>query len=211
MADVQAVVFDFNGTLSNDEPLLARVYREQFAELGRPITEAEYFEQLAGHTDEEMFTRWFGQADPTQIEDRIARYNRLAADGSTVDDEMRAAVRFAATRAPVAIVSAAARSEIDPVVAAAGIGDAISLIVSQDDVTHGKPDPECYLTAARLLDVEPRAMLVFEDTDVGVAAARAAGARVVGLTRTLGAERMAAADELVDRIDLPLLERLLCS
>jgi beta-phosphoglucomutase len=211
MADVQAVVFDFNGTLSNDEPLLARVYQEQFAELGRPITEAEYFEQLAGHTDEEMFTRWFGRADPAQIEDRIARYNRLAADGSTVDDEMRATVRFAATRAPVAIVSAAARSEIDPVVAASGIGDSISLIVSQDDVTHGKPDPECYLTAARLLEVEPRALLDFEDTDVGVAAARAAGARVVGLTRTLGAERMAAADELVERIDLPLLERLLCS
>jgi len=211
MADVQAVVFDFTGTLSDDEPLLARVYQEQFAELGRPITEAEYFEQLAGHTDEEMFTRWFGQADPAQIEDRIARYNRLAADGSTVDDEIRAAVRFAATRAPVAIVSAAARSEIDPVVAASGIGDSISVIVSQDDVTLGKPDPECYLTAARLLDVEPRWMLVFEDTDVGVAAARAAGARVVGLTRTLGAERMAAADELVDRIDLPLLERLLCS
>jgi beta-phosphoglucomutase len=211
MADVQAVVFDFNGTLSDDEPLLARVYREQFAELGRPITEAEYYEHLAGHTDEEMFTRWFGHADPAQIEDRIGRYNRLAADGSTVDNEMRAAIRFAATQAPVAIVSAAARSEIDPVVAASGIGESIALIVSQDDVTDGKPNPECYLTAARLLGVEPAGMLVFEDTDVGVAAAKAAGARVVGLTRTLGAERMAAADELVERIDLPLLERLLCS
>jgi sugar-phosphatase len=78
-------------------------------------------------------------------------------------------------------------------------------------VTNGKPDPECYLAAARLLGVDPAAMLVFEDTDVGVAAAKAAGARVVGLTRTLGAERMAAADELVERIDLPLMERLLCS
>src|SRR5258707_13921675 len=102
-----AVIFDFNGTLSDDEPLLVRVYQEQFAELGRPITEAEYFEHLAGHTDKEMFTRWFGRADPAQIEDRIARYNRLAADGSTVDDAMRAAIRFAATRAPVAILSAA--------------------------------------------------------------------------------------------------------
>src|SRR5882757_6932200 len=96
MAD--AVVFDFNGTLSDDEPLLARVYQEQFAELGRPITEAEYYEHLAGHTDEEMFTRWFGHADPALIEDRIARYNLLAADGSTVDDEMRAVIRFAADR-----------------------------------------------------------------------------------------------------------------
>jgi HAD superfamily hydrolase (TIGR01509 family) len=124
---------------------------------------------------------------------------------------MRAALRFAAARAPVAIVSAAARSEIDPVVAASGIGDMIALIVSQDDVTNGKPNPECYLTAARLLGVEPSAMLVFEDTDVGVAAAKAAGARVVGLTRTLGAERMAGADELVERIDVQLMERLLCS
>jgi beta-phosphoglucomutase-like phosphatase (HAD superfamily) len=112
---------------------------------------------------------------------------------------------------PVAIVSAAARSEIEPVVAASGIGDVLTLIVSQDDVANGKPNPECYLAAARLLAVEPGEMLVFEDTDVGVTAARAAGARVVGLTRTLGAERMAAADELVERIDVPLLERLLCS
>src|SRR3979490_2059841 len=121
MADVKAVIFDFNGTLSDDEPLLARVYQEQFAELGRPITESEYYEHLAGHTDEEMFTRWFGHADPALIEDRIARYNLLAADGSPVDPELRAPLPFAASKAPVAIVSAAARSEIEPVVAASGI------------------------------------------------------------------------------------------
>jgi beta-phosphoglucomutase len=206
-----AVVFDFNGTLSDDEPVLARVFQELFAELGRPLTEAEYYEQLAGHTDEEMLIRWFGRSDPAVIDERVRRYNRIAADGSTVDTETRAALRFAASRIPVAIVSAAMPGEIDVVVGGAGIGDSISVIVSQDDVRNGKPDPECYLTAARLLDVEPSHLLVFEDTDVGVAAAKAAGARVVGLTRTLGAERMAAADELVERIDVPLLERLLCS
>jgi beta-phosphoglucomutase len=208
---MKAVIFDFNGTLSDDEPVLARVYVELFAELGRPITEAEYFEQLAGHTDEEMLIRWFGSSNDAWIADRIDRYNALAADGSTIDEDARAALRFAAGRMPVAIVSAAARREIDTVVDGAGIGDALTLIVSQDDVTNGKPDPECYLTAARLLGLEPSELLVFEDTDVGVAAAKAAGARVVGLTRTLGAKRMAAADELVERIDLDVMERLLCS
>lgn len=211
MVAPRAVVFDFNGTLSDDEPVLARVYQELFAELGRPLTEAEYYEQLAGHTDEEILIRWFGRSDPAAIDERVRRYNRLAADGSTVDADTRAALRFAASHAPVAIVSAAMRSEIDVVIDGAGIGDSISLIVSQDDVTNGKPDPECYLRAAELLGIDPAEMLVFEDTDVGVAAAKAAGARVVGLTRTLGAERMAAADTLVERIDLPLLERLLCS
>ena len=211
MTLTHAVVFDFNGTLSDDEPVLARVYQELFAELGRPITEAEYYEHLAGHTDEEMLIRWFGSSNDAWIAERIDRYNALAADGSTVDEEMRAVLRFAGEHVPIAIVSAAARREIDAVVDGAGIRDLFALIVSQDDVTTGKPDPECYLTAARLLGVEPSAMLAFEDTDVGVAAAKAAGAYVVGLTRTLGAARMAAADELVERIDVPLMERLLCS
>ncbi len=117
----QAVVFDFNGTLSDDEPVLARVYQELFAELGRPITEAEYFEHLAGHTDEEMLIRWFGSSNDAWIAERIDRYNALAADGSTIDADVRAALRFAAERVPVAIVSAAARREIDVVVDGAGI------------------------------------------------------------------------------------------
>ncbi len=206
-----AVAFDFNGTLSDDEPVLLRVYQELFAEHGHPLTEAEYYEHLAGHTDEEMFERWLGNPDPALIEERVNRYIALVSDGSTIDDDARAAVRYAAARGPVAIVSAALRSEIDAVVDAAGIRDAIALIISQDDVVNGKPDPECYLTAARQLECEPKHLLVFEDTDVGLTAAKAAGARVVGLTRTLGATRMAAADELVERIDVPLLERLLCS
>jgi beta-phosphoglucomutase len=206
-----AVAFDFNGTLSDDEPVLLRVYQELFAEQGHPLTQAQYYEHLAGHTDEEMFIRWLGQADPALIAERVDRYIALVSDGSTVDDDARAAVRFAASLGPVGIVSAAVRSEIDAVVDAAGIRDAIALIISQDDVENGKPDPECYLLAARQLGCEPPGLLVFEDTDVGLAAAKAAGARVVGLTRTLGAARMAAADELVERIDVPLLRRLLCS
>jgi beta-phosphoglucomutase len=208
---VAAVAFDFNGTLSDDEPVLAAVYEELFAELGRPITAEQYFRELAGHTDEEMLIRWFGASDDAVIAERIRRYNERVADGSTVDEEMRAAVRFAATRVPVALVTAAARAEIEPVLAASGLRDAFRAIVSQDDVVNGKPDPEPYARAAGALGVDPASLLVFEDTDVGVASARSAGARVVGLTRTLGAERMGAADELVDRIDVALLERLLCS
>jgi beta-phosphoglucomutase len=208
---MKAVVFDFNGTLSDDEPVLARIYCDLLAEQSRPLTEADYYEHLAGLPDEEMFTRWLGHADPALIDERIARYIACVADGSTVDEETRNAVRFAAARMPVAIVSASVRSEIDAVLDAAGLREEVKVIVSQEDVTHGKPDPEGYLTAARVLGVEPAQMLVFEDTDVGLSAAKASGARVVGLKRTLGAARMAQADELVERIDVPLLERLLCS
>jgi beta-phosphoglucomutase-like phosphatase (HAD superfamily) len=208
---MKAVAFDFNGTLSDDEPILVRVYQEQFAELGRPITEIEYFEHLAGHTDEEMYRLWFGESRKEWIDDRVDRYIALATDGSTVLPETREAVRFAAGLVPVAIVSAALLREIDVVVDGAGIRDALSAVVSQDDVVNGKPDPECYLTAARRLEVAPGDLLAFEDTPTGVTAAKAAGAYVVALSATVGAERLRDADELVERIDRALLERLLCS
>ena len=198
---MRAVIFDFNGTLSDDEPVLARVYQELRPEL----TPEEYFTHLAGHTDEEILG-----PDPALIAQRIERYNELVADGSTIDDEARAAVRFAAERLPVGIVSSAYRAEIEPVLAASGLTDAFSVVVTLDDVSRGKPDPEPYLLAAERLGLAPAELLVFEDTDVGVRAAKAAGARVVGLSRTLGAARMGAADEIAERIDVRLLERLLC-
>jgi beta-phosphoglucomutase len=206
---VQAVVFDFNGTLSDDEPVLARVYAELFGELGRPMTADEYYEQLAGRTDEEMFIRWLGASSDELIRERVRRYNALVSDGSTVHEDVREAVRWAAARMPVAVVSAALRDEIEPVLAAAGLRDLFALVLSQDDVTRGKPDSQPYLLAAERLGVSPSQLLVFEDTDVGVASAKAAGAHVVGLTRTLGRQRMSAADGLTDRIDVSVLERLL--
>jgi beta-phosphoglucomutase len=208
---IGAIAFDFNGTLSDDEPLLAQVYADLFGELGRPLTEAEYFEHLAGHTDEEMLERWLGGSDRALIEKRVDRYCALAADGRTVAPETREAVAFAAGLVPVAVVSAALRREIDAVVDGAGLRPHLTLVVSQDDVERGKPEPECYLLAAERLGIAAGELLVFEDTDVGVAAAKAAGCRVAALTRTVGADRLRAADELVERIDVATLERFLCS
>lgn len=207
---MKALVFDFNGTISDDEPVLMRVYQELFEEIGRPITADEYLSELAGHTDPEMFTRWLGSADPDLMEDRIRRYNALVADGSTVDEETRTAIRYAAERGPVGLVSSAYRSEIDPVLDVTGLRAAFTAVVALDDVTNGKPHPEPYLRAAELLDLAPAELVVLEDTDIGVTSAKAAGAYVVGLTRTLGPGRMREADELTDRVDVALVERL-CS
>jgi beta-phosphoglucomutase len=209
-----AVVFDFNGTLSDDEPLLYRIYADMFVAQGRPLTEQQYADELAGHSEEEIIGRWLGRERPDLEElvaDRIARYRALASDGSTVYPEVREAVRYAATRVPVAIVSGAAREEIVPVVEATGLAPSISVIVAADDVVDGKPHPEGYLRALELLggDIPAAAVLVFEDTEVGVASAKAAGMRCVGITRTLGAVRLAGADELIPAIDLAVLKRLL--
>jgi beta-phosphoglucomutase len=206
---VRAVVFDFNGTLSDDEPILLRIYQELFAEHGRPLTAEEYYAELSGLSEEEIIGRWLGRVDDALIAERISRYRELVSGGDTVYPEVRAAVRYAAERVPVAVCSGAFLEEIEPVVAAAGLAPFVTTIVTADHVQHGKPHPEGYLRTAELLGVPPTEVVAFEDTEAGVASARAAGARVVGITRTLGPERLAAADELVERIDLALLERIL--
>ncbi|MDQ3889504.1 MAG: HAD family phosphatase [Actinomycetota bacterium] len=210
----RAVIFDFNGTLSEDEPLLAEIFSRLFAEHGKPLSREKYFERFAGLSDPEIVRTWLGRDHPAVgavIEERIARYRAAVADGSSIPDEAREAVRYAASRVPVALVSGAAREEIEPVLAAAGIGYLFSAIVAADDVEHGKPHPQGYERALELLDgdLAPGDVVVFEDTEAGVAAAKAAGMRCIATLGTLAPERLAKADELVERIDLGLVGRVL--
>ena len=212
MGGVRAIAFDFNGTLSHDEPVLLAIYQQLFAEHGRPLTAAEYFDTLAGNTEEAIVGGWLG-VEGAELErlvaERSERY-RAAADGSTVSAATRAAVRHAAERVPVVVVSGANRREIEPVVDAAGLTDCFRAIVAADDVVHGKPHPEGYLLAASLLapGVDPASIIAFEDTEAGIASAKAAGLRCVGVRGTLPDERLGAADLLVDRIDADLIRSL---
>jgi beta-phosphoglucomutase len=209
---IRAVIFDFNGTLSQDEPILCRIYRELFAEYGEPISDREYYKRLSGLAEHAIAEICLGPGDPripVFIRTRIDRYRSTVADGSTVTEGMRDAVRFAAERARLAIVSGAAREEIVPVVAAAGLGELFATVVADDDVALGKPDPESYLLALDALGTRGSETLVFEDTEAGVASAKAAGARVVALLGTQAPERLEQADEVVETIDVPLLRRFL--
>ena len=130
MRAARALVFDFNGTLSHDEPVLYALYAELFAEHGRPLTEAEYFGGLAGNTEEAIIGGWLGvEGDELRslVDERVARYRRRA-DGSTVPMHVREALRHAADRVPVGIVSGAYRREIEPVVEGAGLADAVTVL-----------------------------------------------------------------------------------
>ncbi len=210
---IAAVVFDFNGTLSDDEPVLCEIFIRLFAEHGKPLSAQEYFDRLAGLSDPEIVRTWLGR-DHSDVDavvaERVARYRAAVADGSTVHEHVREAVRYAADRVPLAICSGAARAEIEPVVQAAGLASCFRAIVGSDDVVDGKPHPEGYVRALELLGADPADALVIEDTEAGIASARAAGAgRVLAMKTTLEPHRLAAADELIDRIDLDVMRRCL--
>jgi beta-phosphoglucomutase len=211
---VRAVIFDFNGTLSHDEPILCEIFSELFAEQGRPLSAQEYFDELAGLSDPEIVRAWLGRDHPAVdevLEERIARYRERVADGSSVPETVREAVRYAAARVRIAVVSGAARAEIDPVIRAAGLAADVDPIVTAEDVGEGKPHPAGYLHALELLDdgLDASDVLVFEDTEAGIASAKAAGMHCFAVLGTLAPERLSAADEIVPAIDVELMQRVL--
>jgi len=210
----RAVLFDFNGTLSLDEPIWFEIYRDLYAAHGRPITRDEYFGRLAGLSDDEGVRTWLGSGHPAVAEvvaEGAARYVVVAGDGSTVPAESREALIAAADRVPVGIVTTARRDVLEAVLAATGLESHVSLTVTAEDVTRTKPDPEGYLLALSRLGtgIAPGHVLVFEDTPLGVTAAKAAGARCIAVLGSVPPERLRHADEIVERLDAATVRRLI--
>jgi beta-phosphoglucomutase-like phosphatase (HAD superfamily) len=189
------------------------VYQEVLAAHGRPLTEAEYYGQLTGLSGREGTAAWLGADYPRLaevLEECVTRFRALAGDGSTVPQAAREAVAAAAALVPVGIVTTGERVVLDEVLAAAELAQHVAFTVTAEDVSRTKPDPEGYLLALERLGGVPAAeVLVFEDTPVGVQAARAAGLRCVAVVGTVPRERLAAADEIVDVLDAAAVRRLL--
>lgn len=221
----QAVIFDFNGTISDDEPLLERIFAEVFAPLGLQITSELYYERLAGLSDPEIVERALEiggiQADAALREQllraKVDRYREITSQTPAIAAPTAEFVRRAAQRVPIAIASGAVREEVEHGLGLAGLGDLFAAIVCIDDIERGKPDPQGYETAlARLNEtlpagagVAPARTLVFEDADAGVQAAKAAGMRCVAIAGPAYRGSPVAADVVVDGLDPDRLEALL--
>jgi len=102
---------------------------------------------------------------------------------------------------PCAIASSTHLENITTTLDVLGLVEYFAAIITAEDVKRGKPDPEVFLTAAQRIGVEPGDGVVFEDALVGIAAAKAAGMRVVAVATTEPKEKLAHADWVVDRMD----------
>lgn len=122
--------------------------------------------------------------EPAIESDIVARVVRRYAGGAPVIPGAVEAVRRIAARRPVGIASSAHREVIAAALDATGLRSVIAVIVSSDEVEHGKPAPDVYLEAARRLAVDPSECVVVEDSVNGVRSGRAAGMAVVLVPNT---------------------------
>ena len=180
-----AVLFDLDGVLTDSEPWWNDVRIAFAREHGRPWTADDQHAVMGGNSREwaatmrERLRLQHLAADEIEqaiVDGVVARY---AGDAAPVIDDAPAHVRRIAARHPVAIASSSHPRVIAAALAALGIEDVMSAVVSSDEVAAGKPAPDVYLHAAARLGVEPARCLVVEDSLNGTRAGKAAGMTVV--------------------------------
>jgi beta-phosphoglucomutase len=185
---VEAVLFDFDGVLLDSEPVHCDCWREVLAPLGVPVTWEVYARHGVGAPDRDMLRIFAGLTDPpADIEMLWAQYARkqqVFRERMAVDPPFAPGVaeffRRLARGYKLGVVSSSARGEIEPLLEAAGVRGYLGTVVCGEDVEHYKPAPDPYLLAARHLDI--RSALVVEDSQPGLASARAAGFETVHIT-----------------------------
>lgn len=200
----RVVIFDFNGTLSDDEPLLREIFTQLFTiHLGWSMSADEYAADFAGLSDREIIERAVlatrGEAsDGDALVERLLslrgeRYRERVAAQCPVREPARDLVHaLADAGCTLAIVTGAQRADVELVLAAGGLAEAFATVVTAEDVAMGKPHPEGFLLAAARLGAEPGDVLVFEDSVAGVRAATAAGMRCIGVLGTMRAGALQA-------------------
>jgi HAD superfamily hydrolase (TIGR01509 family) len=183
-----AVLWDLDGTLVDSEEYHWLSWRDTIAVEGVSLSH-EQFLKTFGLRNDAIVPQWIPGATPErigQIADAKERlYRRLVRAGglTPLPGAQEWTERLAREGWRQAIASSAPRENVDVVLAVIGLVAVFQTVVSAEDVTLGKPDPQVFLTAAARLCSTPSRSIVVEDAAAGVEAARRAGMPSIGVSR----------------------------
>lgn len=180
MPAYEAILFDFDGVLVDSEPVHFHCWREVLAPFGIELDWETYQSRCIGVADRAMLQMLCQLRRPPLDIERLwkeyprknEKFRRRMLEAQPAGDELRALLD-SLSGYRLAVVSSSARTEVEPILAAAGIRHHFGALVCREDVTRYKPDPAPYRRAAELLRV--RRALVVEDSEAGIASGRAAG------------------------------------
>lgn len=193
-----AVLFDMDGVLVDSEPLHGESWEE--------ILREEGIEPPA-----DWFSAWIGIPDHKTAAGLKAAH-RLTLPAVELNERKRRSFhalvetslqpfaglpeRIADLSVPRAVATSSGRKDAEHILSCTKLRDFFSVIVTADDVTKYKPEPEPYLQAAKLCEVNPAGCLVLEDSPAGIAAGVAAGCTVLGITSSHPATALSGAHKL---------------
>lgn len=182
--DFAGYIFDLDGTLIDTMPLHYRAWDAAMRKVGLkcPLDE-ELFYSLGGVPTlkvAELIAKHYGlNIVPLDVfHHKESLFMEIQADAQLIEPVVAVARRVAQTH-PVAIASGGPRDVVKRSLELAGLAPLFKVVISANDVVHGKPSPDMFLLAAKQMGVEPTRCLVFEDAEPGMRAAEAAGMKWV--------------------------------
>jgi beta-phosphoglucomutase len=228
---IRAILFDFNGVLVDDEPIHLELFQRVLGDEGITLTAEDYYRDYLGLDDRGCFAAVLQKAGETPTVPRLMRL--IARKASYYQERMRQSgypffpgaaelvAELAAAGRMLGIVSGALSEEVESALRQAGLRDRFKVLVTAEDVTEGKPDPEGYRRALEGLNsfpplperlLHPHEVLAIEDSPAGLAAAADLGLSTLAVAHTYPPHRLRMADAVAESLEgmtVARLERLL--
>lgn len=225
---LQAVIFDFDGVITDSEILHFRAFNRVLTPHGLELTKKEYYGNYLGLSDVDCFKTLIGEGRldiaekemPNLVQKKTHVFEELArTEGKIIEGVREFLNMLAAADVRIAICSGALRAEIELILEDANLRGFFEVIVSAEEVKRGKPHPDGFLLTLKRLNangvtrIAPKQCVVIEDSHWGLQAAQAAGMPTVAVTNTYEAGQLAGAGKIVSRLDALKIKDLeqLCS
>ncbi len=198
------VIFDMDGVLVDSAQPHLRSWELLSQETGVAIAAQQIADTFGRHNDD-IIPRLFGDVTKERLRELAARkeqlYRDLVRDDPPLVEGAAELVESLKVRGcTLAIGSSGPLENIRLILSALGAEKTFTTIVSGDDVTRGKPDPQVFSIACERLGLAPSRCIVIEDAPVGIEAARGAGAKSIGVCLYQTREALGAADMIVEEL-----------
>lgn len=203
---MKAVIFDMNGVIINDERYHQESWRVLIGRnpgIFRMPTEEEFKHDVFGRSERSTLEYLLGRpVTPEELgtfsEERVEVVKKLFSPLVLADGLEPLLGQLKSEKVPVGIATGSRPNYVNHILYGLGLRPYIQAVVTADDITKSKPDPEIYLKTARALGTKPKECTVFEDTISGIRAGQAAGMHVIAITSTHGADELTLADEVIN-------------
>ncbi len=212
---LRAVIFDFDGVISDSEILHFRAFNQVLAQYGIEITIKDYYKTFLGFNDVDCYKllihKGLLKIDEQQIGNLVNQKKKIFEQLAKTEGRIIEGVRdflkvLEQNNIPMAICSGALLTEVEMILEEARLRHLFEVIVAADQVKKGKPHPEGFLlTLQRLNENRENPIMgnqctVIEDSHWGLEAAKAAGMHTIAVTNSYDAEQLSMAEKIVDRL-----------
>lgn len=215
---VAGALFDWDGVVIDSSAQHEQSWELLAAEIGKPLPE-DHFIRGFGMKNQVIIPRILAWTDdPDEIERYSLRKEALyreiiAREGIRALPGVKSLLEMLdAQGVPCAVGSSTHRENIEVVLDILGVRERFKALVTAEDVSHGKPDPEVFVKSANAIGIKPENCVVFEDAPVGVEAGLKAGSRVIAVATTNEKSALRRANAVVDtlqEVDWPLFSGVL--